>query len=1039
MMKLTIPAVVGLLAAWVTPASAAHFKLFVLTGQSNSLGVTNGGEADPSIGSDPADAEVKFWWDNVVDATTSLGDSGGAFVSLQEQQGGYYAGSATHWGPEIEFARSLYRAGVRDFGVIKASRGGGGNTFWHKASGGHMYQHVVDTVNAATATLTANGDTFEVVGLLYLQGESDDAGEAAVAGSRFKELVDHLRTDLNGAASLHAVVGGIASPTANDDTVRANQSAIADSTAYIDDFDNLDQQPRLHDGLHFNKAAKITVGGRYAQAFLDAEIVSRHYGKLVFIGDSITQGGNGYPSYRYRVFEHLANAGVPNTAATGYEFVGSVSGAYQNNAGSTPDVNGQTFANQHDGHWGWRAFWVNGRVALPAGRYDVNNLGRGTLENWTGQTTTFETGDQGTLTYSGTTYTPDTVVMKIGINDTGTSSATQIRDDIDTLIDQLRAGNAKVRIHLCQILYSNNVAFSTVDAVNALLPDLVATKNAASSTSPVWLIDVNEGFNPGTMTYDNTHPNAAGEDFVGDRVAGGLGIIEMPDPVTVPLPLEEKAGEDLGISRIEGDDIWNTGSYANGWTAGGGITPSAVGDSDLRLNHPGGTPDVLDGTAAGWTDFHAGPWVFEARLKFDANPNGFMLWLGTGTHRILIEIHGDRTQDYGANSFNVAHDNLDGEFHTWRVEHDPAASVYHLWRDGVLLTPDGGAPYDQVGADDRLLLGDYTSGSFGNGFDVTVDRLNMGPLFGSERMHDGSGWINGWGQIGGISASIVAGGDLRVLNTSAGGSWVEGTNTGWSEGNDGVWTFEARMRFDANPNGFMIWLGTGSQRVWVEIYGDRTQDSGGQAFNVAHDNLDGEFHSWRIGHDPESGVYHVWRDGERLTPVAGAPYDSSGADERMILGDYTGGTFGNSFDVIIDAVRFDFGNAYLPPGADADGDGMSDLWEDERFGDIVGGDAGVDDDGDGSLNGEEYEADTDPLDATSRFSATIDAAGIVSVPGSSVRRVYTLWHSIDLGVADPWEEVVDAIALAGNGGELELGGGLQAESAGFYRVEVGLP
>jgi len=36
-------------------ADADHVKLFVLTGQSNSLGTTAGKEDDPSPGSDPAD------------------------------------------------------------------------------------------------------------------------------------------------------------------------------------------------------------------------------------------------------------------------------------------------------------------------------------------------------------------------------------------------------------------------------------------------------------------------------------------------------------------------------------------------------------------------------------------------------------------------------------------------------------------------------------------------------------------------------------------------------------------------------------------------------------------------------------------------------------------------------------------------------------------------------------------------------------------------------------------------------------------------
>ncbi len=99
-------------------ARAAHYKLFVLTGQSNSLGTTNAGEADTSPGSDPADAHIPFYWENWVAEDDSLGTSDNQFTTLMPQQGGRYTGSATHWGPEIDFGRMLYRAGVRDFGII---------------------------------------------------------------------------------------------------------------------------------------------------------------------------------------------------------------------------------------------------------------------------------------------------------------------------------------------------------------------------------------------------------------------------------------------------------------------------------------------------------------------------------------------------------------------------------------------------------------------------------------------------------------------------------------------------------------------------------------------------------------------------------------------------------------------------------------------------------------------------------------------------------------------------------------------------------
>ena len=78
----------GVYALTTTGVLATHYQLFILTGQSNSLGTTAGGEADPTSGSDPADAGVRFYWHNVANATTSLGDSGGVFTTLQDQQGG---------------------------------------------------------------------------------------------------------------------------------------------------------------------------------------------------------------------------------------------------------------------------------------------------------------------------------------------------------------------------------------------------------------------------------------------------------------------------------------------------------------------------------------------------------------------------------------------------------------------------------------------------------------------------------------------------------------------------------------------------------------------------------------------------------------------------------------------------------------------------------------------------------------------------------------------------------------------------------------
>jgi hypothetical protein len=735
-----LSAILALLAA--PCAGAAHYKLFVLTGQSNSLGTTNGSEPDVSPGIDPADARVKFFWHNVADASTPIGDSGGVFTTLQSQQGGHYPGSATHWGPEIGFCRALVRAGVDNVAIVKASRGGGGNTNWSKAAGGHMYAHVLATVNAAANSLTAAGDTFEIAGLLYVQGESDTAAEAEIAGTRFLELVNNLRADLPNASNMKAFIGGIAAAGTNRDTVRARHAAIAAATAYIGFFSNLDLQAAVTDGLHFNKAAKLRIGQRFAQAFFANGTLGRHYGKLTFIGDSITQGGNGdYPSYRYQVFKRLAQNGVPADESTGYRFTGSVTGPQTTPVLTTPGVNGQVFENKHDGHYGWRASWINARVRLPANRRS-NNRGEGTLLNWTGQAVPQQydlSGPDATVPYpdpaasgtgnTGTTYVPDTVSIMIGINDLGddNNSANQVVADIGTLIDQLRAANPDVRVFVNHLLYTNQTTAmrNAVDAVNGQLASLAAAKNASSTTSPVWVIDANTGFNPVTMTYDNVHPNAAGEQHVGDRIAAAMGVMEEPLlPANPPPPHLETDSAGFG-TRYEGNEIWNGSALVNGWTQTGTLTRSLPEPTDLRIIHPSTDARWIEGTGAGWSALAAGSWTTEVRLKCNANANGFVLWFGTGTRRIIVEVHGNRTQDLGGDSFNVSHDNLNGAFHTFRIAHDAANARYHVFRNAVRLTPLNGATYDQTATDNRLILGDYTTATFGNNFDVTIDHIRF--------------------------------------------------------------------------------------------------------------------------------------------------------------------------------------------------------------------------------------------------------------------------------------------------------------------------
>jgi hypothetical protein len=254
-------------------ANGQHIKIFVLTGQSNSLGTTaDKKEPDITPGQNALDAQIPFFWANRSTrggdgAAVLYDDSGGKIVSLRAQKG--EGADPLFWGPEIGFSRHLVANGAKDFLFVKASRGGGGNSFWLKGSrDDHMYRHVVETVQQAIKALP-QGVTFEIATLLYIQGESDNPAEAAASGERLKTLAENLRKDLPNAAAMKVIIGGIASGGEKSDGVRAQQNALAKNDPTFRYIDTLDLRGQRYDNLHFSKGAKLEIGQRMAKAWLD--------------------------------------------------------------------------------------------------------------------------------------------------------------------------------------------------------------------------------------------------------------------------------------------------------------------------------------------------------------------------------------------------------------------------------------------------------------------------------------------------------------------------------------------------------------------------------------------------------------------------------------------------------------------------------------------------------------------------------------------------------------------------------------------------
>jgi lysophospholipase L1-like esterase len=231
--------------------------------------------------------------------------------------------------------------------------------------------------------------------------------------------------------------------------------------------------------------------------------------RVMPLGNSITQGGNGYVSYRYELWFDLQSAGYT------VDSVGSRDSLYggEPNLGWYPDYY-TTFDRDHEGYWGWRTDEI-ANIVIDA---TINGM-------------------------------PDSVLIHLGTNDVGQMGAAGVTNadaNLRLIIDRIRSVRPTVTILLAQVIpigpgtwYYNNA--DQIAPLNAVIATIAADMD--TPMSPVILVDQHTGFDVGTMMQsDGLHPNLVGEARMADVWHAALAPLlspENPPPsVAITMPAD---------------------------------------------------------------------------------------------------------------------------------------------------------------------------------------------------------------------------------------------------------------------------------------------------------------------------------------------------------------------------------------------------------------------------------------------------------------------------------------------------------------------
>ncbi len=277
-------------------------------------------------------------------------------------------------------------------------------------------------------------------------------------------------------------------------------------------------------------------------------------GKIMVVGDSISQGLEGDFTWRYRLSEHFR---AHNVKAT---FVGPWTGTFALPPAqpegyprvSAPPTHhgayrpGITFQNANLAQWGWTVHQAKDVVGLTALRYQ-----------------------------------PDYLLVELGFNDLAYSltSPAGLTDELHTLVVNARKARPSIKIVLANVVHGEPLGVT--EGLRTRISEydsILGAKAAAWSTesSPVALADIGGVYAPGTDSYDGIHPNIAGEikiaktfaDVLASRYGVGPRFTATPaavEEIRPSVPASIKATAIGGKILVQWSHSFGAGGYRLYW------------------------------------------------------------------------------------------------------------------------------------------------------------------------------------------------------------------------------------------------------------------------------------------------------------------------------------------------------------------------------------------------------------------------------------------------------------------------------------------